>query len=83
MNQKEEPHSIHTSHYSPTGGGGGVRDKALIKRDPQFLIILPASAAVLINGLDVGDTDPLSVPRSNPHTSAGLLWQQTTNTQKM
>lgn len=40
-----------------------MRDKALIKRDPQSLIILTASAAVLINGLDVGDTDPLSVPR--------------------
>lgn len=76
MNQKEEPHSVHTSHHSPTGRGGGVRDKALIKRDPQSLIILTASAAVLINGLDVGDTDPLSVPWSNPHTTAGLLWQQ-------
>lgn len=63
MNLKEEPHSVHTSYYSPRGGGGSVRDKALIKPDPQSLIILTASAAVLINGLDVGDTDPLSVPR--------------------
>lgn len=83
MNQKEEPHSVHTSHYSPTGGGGGVRDKALIKHDPQSLIILTASAAVLINGLDVGDTDPLSVPWSNPHTTAGLLRQQRTNTHSL
>lgn len=43
--------------------GGG--DKALIKRDPQSLIIQTASAAGLINGLDLDDSDPLSAPINN------------------
>lgn len=64
MNLKEEPCSVHTSYYSRgEEGWERVRDKALIKLDPQSLIILTASAAGLINGLDVADTDPLSVPR--------------------
>lgn len=62
------------------GGGGALRcnrlswDKALIKHDPQSFIIQTASAAGLINGMDLDDTTPLSALINNSHAALFYLW---------
>lgn len=46
-----------------------IWDKALIKHDPQSLIIQTASAAGLINGMDLDDTTLLCALINNSHAA--------------